>query len=154
MSLLNTPCKHSQCRVEEVCEPSALKTGWPSFGSNNLNHMFSVVADQTCTTVRRNFGPFLFTKPFFIVGMMFWCLCAVPFFSTHSVVCSFLPNKSTVVSSVHRIFCQELCGTSRCTFANFRCAAIFFLDSSGVFRGVLPYKHHSCFMYRRFVNRC
>ena len=26
--------------------------------------MFSVVADQTCTTVRRNFGPFLFTKLF------------------------------------------------------------------------------------------
>jgi hypothetical protein len=26
--------------------------------------MFSVVADQTCTTVRRNFGTFLFTKLF------------------------------------------------------------------------------------------
>jgi hypothetical protein len=26
--------------------------------------MFSVVVDQTCTTVRRDFGPFLFTKLF------------------------------------------------------------------------------------------
>ena len=26
--------------------------------------MFSVVADQTCKTVRRNFGPFLFTELF------------------------------------------------------------------------------------------
>jgi hypothetical protein len=26
--------------------------------------MFSVVADQTCTMVRRNFGPFLFAKLF------------------------------------------------------------------------------------------
>ena len=36
MCLLNTPCKHSQCRVEKVCEPLDLITGWPSFGSNNL----------------------------------------------------------------------------------------------------------------------
>ena len=48
----------------KVCEPLDLITGWPSFGSNNLNHTSSVVADQTCTTVRRNFGPFLFTKLF------------------------------------------------------------------------------------------
>ena len=62
MSLLNTPCKHSQCRLEKICEPLDLITGWHSFGSNNLSQMFSVVADQTCTMVRRNFGPFLFTK--------------------------------------------------------------------------------------------
>ena len=62
MSLLNTQCKLSQCRVEKVCEPLDLITGWPSFGSNILNQTFSVVADQACTTVRRNFGPFLFTK--------------------------------------------------------------------------------------------
>ena len=41
MYLLNTLCKHSQCRVETVCEPLDLITGWPSFGSNNLNQMFS-----------------------------------------------------------------------------------------------------------------
>ena len=57
MSLLNTLCKHSQCRVEKVCEPLALLC-------NNLNQTFSVVADHTCPTVRRNFGPFLFTKLF------------------------------------------------------------------------------------------
>ena len=37
MSLLNTPCKHSQCRVKKVCEPLDLITGWPSFGSNNIS---------------------------------------------------------------------------------------------------------------------
>ena len=59
-----TPCKHSQYRVGKVCEPLELITDWPSFGSNNLNQTFSVVADQTCTMVRRNFEPFLFTKLF------------------------------------------------------------------------------------------
>ena len=34
MSLLNTPCKHSQCRVGKVCEPWFNSC---SFGSNNLN---------------------------------------------------------------------------------------------------------------------
>ena len=58
MYLFNTPGKHSKCRVEKVCEPLDLISGWPSFGNNNLNQTFSVVADQTCTTVRRNFGPF------------------------------------------------------------------------------------------------
>ena len=38
-----------------MCEALDLITGWPSFGSNNLNQTFSVVEDQTCTTVRRNF---------------------------------------------------------------------------------------------------
>ena len=64
MSLLNSPCKHLECRLGKVCEPLDLITGWPSFGSNNLNQTFSVVADQTCTTFRRNFEPFLFTKLF------------------------------------------------------------------------------------------
>ena len=64
MSLLNTLRKHSQCRVGKVCEPLVLITGCPTFGRNNLNQKFSVVADQTCTTVRRNFGPFLLTKLF------------------------------------------------------------------------------------------
>jgi hypothetical protein len=31
---------------------------------------FSVVVDQTCTTVRRNFGPFLFTKLFQFSNML------------------------------------------------------------------------------------
>ena len=53
MSLLNNLCKHLQCRLEKV-----------SFGSNNLNQTFSVVADQTGAMVRRNFGPFIFTKLF------------------------------------------------------------------------------------------
>ena len=64
MSLLNTVCKLSQCRVEKICEPLDLITGWPSFSSNKLNQMFSVVVDQTCTMVRRNFRPFIFTKLF------------------------------------------------------------------------------------------
>ena len=51
--------------VEKVCEPLDLITSWPSFGSNNLNQTFPVVADETASsTVRRNFGPFLFTKHF------------------------------------------------------------------------------------------
>ena len=72
MSSLNIPCKHSQCSVEKVCEPLDLITGWPSIGSNNLKPTFSVVVDQIGTTVRRNFGPFLYTKPFQfhnIIGM-------------------------------------------------------------------------------------
>lgn len=51
-----------KCRVEKVCEPLDLITGWPSFGINNLKQTFPLVADQTWTEVRRNFGPFLFTK--------------------------------------------------------------------------------------------
>ena len=40
--------------------------GWKNWMniSSNLNQMFPVVADQTCTVVRRNFGPFRFTKLF------------------------------------------------------------------------------------------
>ena len=64
MSLFNTPCKHSQCRVGKLCEPLDLIPGCPSFGSNNHSQIFSVFADQTCTTFRRNFGSFLFTKLF------------------------------------------------------------------------------------------
>ena len=63
MFLLNTTWKHSQCRMEKVCKSLDLITGWPSFGSNNLNQTFPVVAYQPCTMVR-NFGPFLFTKLF------------------------------------------------------------------------------------------
>lgn len=46
MFLLKTTCK--QYRVETL----DWITRWPSFGSNNLNQMFPVVADQTCTTVK------------------------------------------------------------------------------------------------------
>ena len=46
----------------KVCEPLDVITGWPSFGSKNLNQ--PVVVDQTCTTVRSSFGPFLFTNLF------------------------------------------------------------------------------------------
>ena len=49
---------------QKVVEPSDLITGRPSLGNNNLNQTFPVVADQTCTTGRRNFGAFLFTKLF------------------------------------------------------------------------------------------
>lgn len=48
----------------KVCEHLDLITGWPSFGINNLNQTFHLDADQTCTTVKRNFGPFLCTKLF------------------------------------------------------------------------------------------
>lgn len=61
MFLLNTTRKHPQCGMEKVCEPLDLITGWPSFGSNNLNQTFPV-ADETCTMVRRNFRPFLCKK--------------------------------------------------------------------------------------------
>jgi hypothetical protein len=50
--------------VEKVCETLDLITGRPSFGNNNLNQTFSVVVDQTCTTVRVNFGPLLYKKLF------------------------------------------------------------------------------------------
>ena len=40
MILVDKICKQSQCRVEKVCEPLDLITGWPSFGSNNLNQTF------------------------------------------------------------------------------------------------------------------
>lgn len=65
MSLLNTPCKHSQCRVGKVCEPLDLITG-----RNNLSQMFSVVAEQTCTTVWRNFRPFLFATLFQVSNIL------------------------------------------------------------------------------------
>lgn len=64
MFLLNTTRKHPQCRMEKVCEPLELITRWPSFGSNNLNQTFPVVADETCTIASRNFRPFLCKKLF------------------------------------------------------------------------------------------
>ena len=75
MSLLKTLCKHSQCIVEKACELLDLITVWPSFGSNNLNPIFPVVADQTCTTFKRNFGTFLFTNCFssaIFLGCLVW----------------------------------------------------------------------------------
>lgn len=42
-------------------EPLDLITGWPSFGSINLNEIFPGVANQT-RTMRMNFVPFLFAK--------------------------------------------------------------------------------------------
>ena len=62
MCLLNTTCEHSQCRVEKVCESLDLITGWPSFGNNNLNQKFPVVADQICTTFRGEFWTILVYK--------------------------------------------------------------------------------------------
>lgn len=64
MFLLNTTCKHSQYRLGKICEPLDLITDCPSFSSNNLNQTFPVVAERTCTMVKRNFGPFLCTKLF------------------------------------------------------------------------------------------
>lgn len=49
----------------------------------------------------------------------------MPFF-LHTLCCMFLPNNPTFVSSVHRMFCQQCCGKSSCSFANFKHAAIFF----------------------------
>lgn len=44
--------------MEKVSEPLDLITGWTCFGSNNLKQALWLAADQTCTTVRRNLGPF------------------------------------------------------------------------------------------------
>ena len=76
--------------------------------------------------------------PCFTVGMRCWCWWAVPFF-LHTWRCVFLPNNSTLVSSVHKIFCQNFCGVSKCLFANIKRATMFFLVSSGFLRGVLPW---------------
>lgn len=48
--------------VKKGREPLELITTWPSLGSNNLNQTSPVVANQTYTKVRRNFGSFLFIK--------------------------------------------------------------------------------------------
>lgn len=77
-------------------------------------------------------------SPCFTVGMRYWCWWAVPFF-LHTWCCVFLPNSSTFVSSVHNIFYQKFCGLSKCLFANIKCAAMVYLDSSGFLCGVLPW---------------
>lgn len=56
----------------KVCKPLHLVAGRPSFGSSNLNQMFPVAADQTCTPVGRNFGTHLCRILFnfcYILGM-------------------------------------------------------------------------------------
>ena len=109
MSLLNTVCKHSQCSVEKVCEPLDLITCWPSFGSNKLNQTFSVVGDQTCTMVRRNIWPFIFTKLFqfsniIFLGCLVWTAVLM---SCHSISIRLRSGLWLGHSKRHIFFCRS-----------------------------------------------
>lgn len=75
----------------------------------------------------------MFPPPYFIVGIMCWSWHAVVF------LCLLVPPKEFCFKSLHKTFPQYHCGASRCSFANFRHAAMFLFDSSGLLLGVLPW---------------
>ena len=76
-------------------------------------------------------------RPYFTVGMRFWCWCVV-FFSPHMVLC--VPSKQLNCSFIcpHNILPAALEHPGVFS-ANFRRAVMFLLDSSGFFHGVLPW---------------